>query len=310
MSANETSLYYALEATRGVSPVGAYQELAFSGETLTASLQTTQSNLITADRLTRGLINVGIESGGAITSEMSQDTFDELLSGAFCADWDLTGPTVDVLSIGALDKTYTIFKRYGYLADVDKRHHQFQGMQVGNFNLTATYGETVGVEFTMAGQDVVFPTDAGTNAVATTLTPANPSNSMNACSDLANVNFGGVPLNSIVSSITMQIGNNLSSLSGLGQCTPQRQTKGFAEVTGTIEAFHDDASENFFRDAINSTENSFDFSLAGPTKTYTIKVPVFLSTTDSAQASGSNTTNTITLNYTAIRQSITIERTR
>lgn len=310
MSANETQLSLLREVTRGVPLAGAYQELAFSGETLTASLQTTQSGLITANRLVQSLIKTGIEAGGAITSEMSEDTFDSLLEGAMCSTWNTAGPTVDVLSVGTDDHTWTIFKRFGYLADTDKQIHQFGGMQVGNFNLTATYGETVGVEFTFGGSKVEFPTAAEHTAIATSTVPSAATASVNACSDLADVRIGGAPINSIISSITMQINNNLRSLSGIGSCEPQRQAKGFAEISGTMEAFHDDATEQLFRDAINSTENSFEFSMQGPTKTYTVKVPVFLSQTDSPQASGSNTDNTVSLNYTAIRDSISIERTR
>ena len=310
MSANETQISLLREVTRGTPEVGAYQELAFSGETLTASLQTTQSGLITANRLVQSLIKTGIEAGGAITSEMSEDTFDSLLEAAMCSNWDTSGATVDTLSVGDEDHTYTINKKFNYLDDNDKKVHQFTGMQVGNFNLTATYGETVGVEFTFGGSKVEFPTDAEFNAVATSVTPSAATASINACSDLADVKIGGVAINSIISSISMQVNNNLRSLSGIGSCEPQRQGKGFAEISGTMEAFHDDATEQLFRDAINSTENSFEFSMQGPSKTYTVKVPVFLSQTDSAQASGSNTDNTISLNYTAIRDSITIERTR
>lgn len=307
-SASDASLYIIEETVAGTIPTtGNLNEMAFSSFSLTAAPTFTQSSLIRSNRIAPDSIKTGDEVQGTISSEFSEDTFDLLLAAGMSNNWDTSGATVDTLEVGDIDKTFTILEEWGYLSEALKRH-VYPQCQVGSFSITVQNEEIVGIEFTIAGKSVQFPT---TDLVGLTKVPASPNSSLNACQDTTNIQIDGAPINTVINSVSVEVNNNIRAIKGLGVCGPQRFTKGLAQVGGTAELFHDDESELLYRKSVNNESSSLSFSLAAPAgKVYTFTFPKVKMEVPGPTAEGQDSDVTLSANYTVVDQTPTITRTR
>ena len=87
-STNRTGLAYVKEATWGVNPGTALQNINFTGEGINFSIDNITSNSIRSDRQVTGLIQTGAECSGNIDFEMQYGGYDDLLMGGlFAANW-------------------------------------------------------------------------------------------------------------------------------------------------------------------------------------------------------------------------------
>ena len=102
-AADLTGLRAIKEVTWGVTPgSGNLTQIRFTGESLSANLETTKSKEIRPDRMTSDLVAVGQAAGGSFEFESSYGAFDDWMEGAlfntFSADLAIIGAAADIAS--------------------------------------------------------------------------------------------------------------------------------------------------------------------------------------------------------------------
>ena len=102
---NRTQLSYIEESTRGTTPAGNFKILNHAGHSLASTAQTTQSNIIRADRNVKNMIRTDITQAGGINTEMGHEFNDEFYESAFSSDFasqiSLSGTTFSIDASGS-----------------------------------------------------------------------------------------------------------------------------------------------------------------------------------------------------------------
>ena len=69
------------------APTNKWQEMRFTGETLTLDRQTTTSNEIRKDRQVTDLVATNVETGGTVSGEFSYNTYDDFICAVMINQW-------------------------------------------------------------------------------------------------------------------------------------------------------------------------------------------------------------------------------
>ncbi len=291
------------EVTYNTAPTSAYETLRFTGESLNAGTTATDSQEVSGtNRMISDSLPTGLEVGGGIDIEFSEDTFDLFLPGAMASAWDVSNGSYDELTLSNDLYSYTIEKQFNDISKII----QFRGMRVNTFSLNAEYGSPVTGSFNFAGGGA----DATLTAtVAGSVTAATTTDVMNACADFATLKIGGVASTAIVQSIDLEISQNLSPVTGLGTCGPQNQRLGSkAAVTGSMTASLDATTYAWYIASLSNVDMSMEFTLLGATEDYTFIIPVMKNNGD-APTIGDDDIQ-IQLNFTAIRTPISVRKSK
>lgn len=106
-SSNRVRLALIKEAVYGETPVaGDFSRLGFTSEGLSGTPQTTESQIIRDDRMGQGQVNVGLESGGEVASELRKDpTFEQLLESAMMNTWAAAVTMDGTFTVNKIAKT-------------------------------------------------------------------------------------------------------------------------------------------------------------------------------------------------------------
>ncbi|MEE7442669.1 phage tail protein [Methylobacterium oryzae] len=218
-----------------------------TGENLKASLQYFRSNEIRKDRNVGNITQIGGNSGGAVNMELSYGSFDVWLEALFQSTWN-----ANVLKNGVTKKTFTLEKLFENGAT--DQYHRYLGAQPNTLNLSLEANKEVVGSFDF----VSMSKTKGTTAIASsTYTAATTTDVMNAADNVANLAITGVT-SPRVTKMDISITNNLAPQSAIGSKYPIGVRSGRFQVTGTLEAYFDNAAlYDLFVDNV-ATDMAFD----------------------------------------------------
>ncbi|MDH3579976.1 MAG: phage tail tube protein [Hyphomicrobiales bacterium] len=285
-----TRLAYIAEVTEGTTPATpAFQNLRFTGETLTGEKQTVISDEIRPDGNIPDIVKVGHQVSGGFGFEMSYSTFDDHLESLLCGTW-----AADVLTNARDRHAFTFEKTFETGAtDVYRR---YVGCLIGGMNLDITAKQIVTGNATVLGR--TFASDTAIIAGAT-YTTAGTEAVMEAASGFAALDFGGVSPEMTIKGMTINITNNLRPQDQVGSDDLAGIGLGQVDVSGTMSAYLEDTQVLGLLD--NHTASSLSFTIGTITnEKYTFRIPKLYFSSGDALTPGNNTDVMIDMNWQAV----------
>lgn len=238
------------------STVTEWEPIRFTGESLNFNIENTKTNEIRPDRTETDLIQTSAAGGGDINFEMSYGTFRDWLQAVLCSTW--AGSGTETLENGILLRTYTVQKHFQDMTPA--QYHNYRGCAVESMSLNVEVGKIVDGAFNLMSFGIdpdTGITDAqiggSTFATASTTTP------MNAVTNLQDFTVDGVPYSGCISSLKLQIKNNIRAIKCLGSLTARNMKLGTIEITGDMEFYFNEGSN--YRKFVKGTEFDFSFAL-------------------------------------------------
>jgi len=293
--ANRVSLKYVPETVYGTTPTDSanWQALRFTSSSMAAAPQTVISNELRSDRMVQDLIKVGEAVSGEIGIEHSMDTFDELMEAALLGAWSL-----DVLKVGQTERSFTV--EVGYEDWSPAQYLQFKGMRVGTMNLAFPYGAIVTGSFGFAGKEALSSTTSLVGAGS--VTAATTTDVVQGSSDVSSILLDGGAPGAIIKSVNLSLDNTMRPVEGIGQAGPSDQAYGRAMITGSMEMYFDSIA--MYDKLIANTTASLQWTVGDGTSTQTFLLPKIKFNDGQPDVSGVDTDVMITLNFTALYDSV------
>jgi hypothetical protein len=297
-SSNLVSVKYVPEVTYDTVPANSpdWKYTRFTGESLSATADTTTSSEIRRDRSISDMPLVSITTGGFLDIEFSADTFDDFIEAALASTWQAATPAIgsQQLKLGTAESSFSVEKHF---EDINK-FVLYSGMRVGTFNLSMAYGSILTGSIGFAGASASTPATSavGTGSVASATT----TEVLNSTSDFGTIEIGGVATTICLSSMDISIDNSLRAIGCIGSATAKDQKLGTANITGTIEIYLDASSFAYYEAALNNTSTSLKYTVTDGINTYEFFLPKIKLSSDSPQASSLDTDTMVSLSYTAL----------
>lgn len=267
------------------STVTAWTPLRYTGESLNFNIENTKTAEIRSDRTETDLVQTSGSGGGDINFELSYNTFRDWLEAVLCSDW--TGSPTETIENGTTLHTYTVQKQFQDM--VPQQFHFHRGTAVESLNLSMEIGKIVEgswglISFGIDPDTGIQEAQIGgsTFGAGTSTTP------MNAVTNLQDFTIDGVPYSGCISSLKLQIKNNLRAIQCLGSLTPRDMKLGTFEFTGDMEFYFNEGSN--YRKFVKGTEFDFSFALQDDAgNRYTFTLPRCKFETGEVVAGGKNT---------------------
>ena len=293
---NRVSIKMVPELVYGTTPVDSanWQYQRFTSESFATTVNTTESNEIRTDRMLSDMPTSSKTAQGGLDIELSPTTYDDLLAAAMAAEW-----TTDVLKVGTATPSYSVEKHY---EDIDK-FIAFTGMRVGQANLSISYGEIITGSFQFMGNGSSTPATSlvGLGSVA----PATTTDVMNATSDVGTVTLGGISTGMIISSMTLDINNNLRENAGIGREYATDIKYGSASITGTVELYLSADVFNLYKDVVLENDSvALSYTVSDGTNSYTFLLPKVKLSGDTPASGGKDDDIMLSLTYSALRDDV------
>lgn len=224
------------EVTLGTTPATpAMQTLRLNSESLNYNIDNITSSQLVEDRSQADLIQVGADSSGDVSGELSFGSWDLLLTSALADPFTVqVDPKVKIATNGITMQSMTIVKQFLDLAGIQ---HVFKGMTVESFTMNVSKKSLISVAFNMMGTQFadVLPVDA-------TFVAAGTTEPMNSSSHVTAIMFDDVPMTSCVDTMSLVIKNNLRPRDCIGSLEHTNFSFGRCEVTGDMEVYFQDAT--------------------------------------------------------------------
>jgi len=238
------------------SSVTAWKPLRFTGESLNFNIENTKTAEVRSDRTETDLVQTSASGGGDVNVELSFATFKDWLEAVLCGAW--TGSPTEVIQNGSILHSYTVQKQFQDMSV--PQFHTYRGTCVESLNLSMEIGKIVEASFGLMsfGLDPVTGISeaqigGSTFGAATSTTP------MNAVTNLQDFSIDGVLFSGCISSLKLQIKNNLRAIQCIGSLTPRNMKLGTIEVTGDMEFYFNEGS-NYLK-FVQGVEFDFGFAL-------------------------------------------------
>lgn len=281
-SADLVILRYVAESTIGVTPATpALKTIRYTGETLNHTIDNVKSAEITPSRTDADLVQTAASASGAINIELSYGSFDDFIEAAFCGAW-----STNVLKNGSTRRSFTIQKHYQDMAV--PQFHNYRGSCVEGWNIKMEIGKIVEGSFDIMSFGLDPATGVATSQIAgATFPAASTTTPMNAVTNFQNFTIGGVTYSGCISSMSLQLKNNIRARQCLGSITPKDMKLGTLEITGDVEFYFNEGSN--FGAFVAGTEFDLAFGLednAG--NQYNFVLPRVKYESGEAPASGKN----------------------
>jgi len=306
-SSSLVQIAIARQTALGVPATTGFVALPKASDGLTGTVNTVESSVSTGvNRISGTALPTGFTFAGDIGSEFREEIWDEVLAGVAGSDWDLTGATEDVLTIGTNPIYFTVVKFYPYNS-IGKQTDQYQDCVISNISITTAQQEIVGFTFGIAASTLTRP---AAPPWGDGNSPDEPpvKNTLLTCNALTGVEIKGTEVPSIVQSADINIQNTINAIFDARQCSVKEQSIGTAAISGTVSMFHDDDSDVYFDDALNNVAGSVQLTLAGETKVYRFFMPNVVNTSPGPDTSGDDVT--IAYPWSVADQSPEIYRTK
>ncbi len=301
-SGARVTTHYIPEATPGVTPVspaaGAWKTMRLTGNTLSPTTNTEQSDEIVSDRMTQGSIITGMTIGGDLTGELSYGTFDDWLEAAFYGTW-----ASNVLTIGSTRRTFSVQRAH---TDVGT-YHLFKGVHAATAALEIP--EEGKVTLTIGAQALGYDdaeTSFVTGAAAATTTPFMSSLSV------GDIKVDGASLagQACVSALTVNLDNTVQIQRCLGNTNPGPGAilATEAAVTGTLVLAWSKKAWEIWKGMLTRQRFGLEFPITDSLgNRYTIAIPSF-EVDGELPNGGKRDIIQVTLNWSAAKTPPTITR--
>lgn len=238
------------------STITEWNQVRFTGESLNFNIENTKTAEIRPDRTETDLIQTGASGGGDVNFEMSYGSFRDWLQAVLCSTW--TGSGTETLENGILLRTYTVQKHFQDMTP--EQYHFYRGCAVESMNLNIEVGKIVDGAFNLMSFGI-DPDTGITDAQigGSTFAAVSATSPMNAVTNLQDFTVDGVPYSGCISSLKLQIKNNIRAIKCLGSLTARNMKLGTIEVTGDMEFYFNEGSN--YRKFVKGTEFDFSFAL-------------------------------------------------
>ena len=291
ISASKTRLAFVPETTWGATPATpAFKKLRFTGETLAAEKNTTQSNEIRDDRNVSDLIQTARMGSGNIDAEFSYGTFDDLFAMMLCNDW-----ATDVLKNGVAEKSATFEKTFNK-SDGSFIMQRFAGTAINTMNLAITAQQLVTLGFGVMSRGV---TQAETAITGATYADATDAPILSAAADFGSLVSTGLGANPLIQSITLDLSNNLRQQMVVGSLDSAGQGYGQFVATGTLNLYFEDAA--LYQAFLDHDDVSIEFTMGREAGSrYKFELPKVKLSSGNPTAGGNDQEVMINANFQAI----------
>jgi hypothetical protein len=170
-----------------------------------------------------------------------------------------------------------------------QQFHTHRGACVESLNLSIEIGKIVESSWglmTFGLDPVTGVTEA--QIEGSSFGTATASTPMNAVTNLQNFTIDGVPYSGCISSLKLQVKNNIRAIQCLGSLNPKNMKLGTIEVTGDMEFYFNEGSN--YAKFVKGTEFDFGFALVDNAgNSYTFDLPRCKFETGEVVAGGRNT---------------------
>ena len=299
-SADLTVLRFVPETTIGVTPATpALQQLRFTGESLNFNIENTKTAEIRPDRAETDLVQTAAQGGGDVNIEFSFNSYKAFLAGLFCDSWTAGVGDVEHLQNGITRQSFTIQKHF---QDMDvPQFHTYRGCVVESLSLTMEIGKIVEGSFSIMSFGL---STSDTQIAGATFPAVSTTTPMNAVTNVQNLTIDGVPYSGCISSLSIQIKNNVRVIQCIGSIQPSDMKLGTLEVTGDMEFYFNDSSN--YDKFVAGTEFDFSFDLVDPAgNKYTFEIPRAKFESGEVVAGGRNTDVMFSAKWRALYDSVT-----
>jgi hypothetical protein len=250
---SRSEIGYIAEVTFGTTPdTPTLVRLPFNSHTLDLSKQTVESAEIRSDRQITIMRHGNKNVSGELTADLRAEDYDPFLEAAFFGTIS-TG----TLKCGTTAKYFTLEDR---ATDITQ-YRAYTGMMVNSMDLSVKPNAMAEIKFGFIGKNM---TQSGTSVTGSALTAASTNQPFD--SFTGTIDEGGSSI-AIVAGLDLKIENGLGPTFVVGSSTTPQMEYGRAKVTGTIEAYYQDAT--LINKFINETVSSLEFALTDGTNTYT-----------------------------------------
>lgn len=238
------------------STVTQWKQLRFTGESLNFNIKNTKTAEIRPDRTETDLIQTSASGGGDINFEMSFGSFRDWLQAVLCNTW--AGVGTETLENGTTLRTYTVQKHFQDMTP--QQYHSYRGTAVEALNLAMEIGKIVEGSWSLMSFGI-DPDTGITDAQigGSTFATVSATTPMNAVTNLQDFTVDGVPYSGCISSLKMQIKNNIRAIQCLGSLTARNMRLGAIEFTGDMEFYFNEGSN--YHKFVKGTEFDFSFAL-------------------------------------------------
>jgi hypothetical protein len=278
------------------SSVTALKQIRYTGESLNFNIENTKTSEIRPDRTETDLIQTSGSGGGDINFELSYGTFQDFLEAVLCNDWVGAGPFT--LENGTVRKSYTIQKHFQDMSI--PQFHNYRGTCVEAMNLSMEIGKIVEGSFSLMSFGLDPATGISTSQIAgATFPPVTTTTPMNAVTNLQDFVIDGVPYSGCISTLKLQIKNNIRAIQCLGSLNPRDMKLGTIEITGDMEFYFNEGGN--FSKFVAGTEFDFSFALEDAAgNRYDFTLPRAKFETGEVVAGGRNTDVMFTAKWRAL----------
>jgi hypothetical protein len=230
--------------------------LRFTGESLNYNIENTKTAEVRSDRTETDLIQTSASGGGDLNFELSFLSFQDWIAATLCSSF--TGSPTETVQNGTILRSFTVQKQFADMAP--QQFHNYRGTCIESLNLSMEIGKIVEGTFSLMS----FGLDADTGISeaqigGSTFSATTTTSPMNAVTNLQNFTIDGVPYSGCISSLKLQIKNNLRAIQCLGSLTPRNMKLGTIEITGDMEFYFNEGSN--FQRFLKGTEFAFSFTL-------------------------------------------------
>jgi hypothetical protein len=260
---SQRGLRFIEEVTVGVTPATNMTTLRNTGDSITLTKDSFQSNELRSDRAVTDLTMGNKQTGGGIDYELSVDNFDPFLAAAlYSTGTDLLAG----IENGVTERSFTIEKSFPNIPI----YEVYTGIHVNTLtlNVAANSQITGSMDLLGTGYTTPIPIIPLVNA-----TDAAVTGGLFDSHNLV-IREGGVPIG-IGLSLTLNINNNLNAAFALGDDEAIEVIDGRCSVDGTLQIYFD--SKDIYEKFANDTESSIELDListkAGVVTTYTFELP-------------------------------------
>lgn len=248
--ASRTQVSAIVEVTEGTTPATpALQVLRVTGETLDAVRKYVYSNELDGMRGQKNAALASTSGAGGLNFEWTYGSFDLWLASLMRNSW-----TVNSITDGQVPSSLTVEALMD--TGATKTYKRLTGAQVNTMNLALKAGATVTGAFALLSRAADF--SQATIAGATY--PAGNTEPIAIGASVGTITMGALTFDS-VTSIDMQIHNNLRLLEVLGSVAVNAIAAGKLEVTGTIGMYLTDTDYNVIRAGLDGTPTSLAFTI-------------------------------------------------
>lgn len=289
---NRVSVKVVPEAVYGTTPTNSNDWVTqrFSGETLTATVNTVDSAEIRSDRMMSDMSIANKVVAGALNIELSPTTYDDFLEAAMGTDW-----TTDILNVGVLKKSFSAEVAFEDLS----KYLLFKGLRVSQFTLDITFGSLVtgSVSFMGNGASQETSSALGTGLI----NAATTTGVMSATSDVGTVSIDGSLANEIcIQNLTLDINNNLYENNCIGNEFAAGIGYGSSSVTGTVTMYLNADAWDLYGKVLTNSSVEMSYILDDGTNSYTFEMFNVKLSGDAPTSTAKDQEIQVTYNYTAL----------